>query len=69
MTEARYDAVADFYTAAFDVIDDPASEALLSLLDRPPGGVSRMSRAVTGASPGNWPGGEPRRPASTSRPR
>ena len=37
MTEARYDAVADFYTAAFDVIDDPASEALLSLLGPPAG--------------------------------
>jgi SAM-dependent methyltransferase len=32
MTEARYDAVADFYTTAFGSIDDPVSLALLGLL-------------------------------------
>jgi ubiquinone/menaquinone biosynthesis C-methylase UbiE len=37
MTEARYDAVAEFYAAAFDAIDDPASRALLSLLGPPAG--------------------------------
>jgi 2-polyprenyl-3-methyl-5-hydroxy-6-metoxy-1,4-benzoquinol methylase len=31
MVEARYDAVAAFYTAGFDVIDDPGSAALLDL--------------------------------------
>jgi len=32
MTEARYDAVADFYISGFDSADDPASLALLELL-------------------------------------
>ena len=32
MAEARYDAVADFYVAGFDTLDDPASAALLDLL-------------------------------------
>jgi SAM-dependent methyltransferase len=32
MAEARYDAVADFYTAGFDVIDDPGTAALLDLI-------------------------------------
>jgi SAM-dependent methyltransferase len=32
MTEARYDAVADFYISGFDSADDPASLALLDLL-------------------------------------
>ncbi len=32
MTEARYDAVADFYISRFDSADDPASLALLELL-------------------------------------
>jgi SAM-dependent methyltransferase len=32
MPEARYDAIADFYAAAFDEVDDPASTALLDLL-------------------------------------
>jgi SAM-dependent methyltransferase len=32
MTEARYDAVADFYVSGFDSADDPASLALLELL-------------------------------------
>jgi hypothetical protein len=29
MAEARYDAAADFYAAAFDDIDDPATAVLL----------------------------------------
>lgn len=29
MSQARYDAVADFYTSGFDSIDDPATRALL----------------------------------------
>ena len=37
MPEARYDAIADFYAAAFDEIDDPASTALLDLLGPPAG--------------------------------
>jgi SAM-dependent methyltransferase len=38
MTEARYDAVADFYLTGFDSIaDDPASLALLDLLGMPAG--------------------------------
>lgn len=32
MTQARYDAVAEFYIQGFDSIDDPASRALLDLL-------------------------------------
>jgi SAM-dependent methyltransferase len=56
MTEARYDAVAEFYVAAFDVIDDPASEALLSLLGPPAGqrvldvacGHGRITRELAG---------------------
>lgn len=32
MTQARYDAVADFYTSGFDSTDDPATRALLDLL-------------------------------------
>jgi ubiquinone/menaquinone biosynthesis C-methylase UbiE len=35
--EARYDAVADFYAAGFDTIDDPASAALLDLTGPPAG--------------------------------
>jgi len=35
MAEARYDAVADFYTTAFDELDEPASAALLG----PPAGL------------------------------
>ena len=37
MPEARYDAIADFYAAAFDEVDDPASAALLDLLGPPAG--------------------------------
>jgi hypothetical protein len=37
MAEARYDAVADFYTRAFDVLDDPATTELLDLLGPPAG--------------------------------
>lgn len=37
MAEARYDAVADFYAAGFDTIDEPASVALLDLLGEPAG--------------------------------
>jgi SAM-dependent methyltransferase len=37
VAEARYDAVADFYAAGFDAIDDPASLALLDLLGVPAG--------------------------------
>jgi len=37
MPEARYDAIADFYAAAFDEVDDPASTALLDLLGPPAG--------------------------------
>jgi len=32
MTQARYDAIADFYVAGFDSLDDPASRAVLQLL-------------------------------------
>ena len=32
MAQARYDAIADFYVAGFDSVDDPASRALLDLL-------------------------------------
>lgn len=32
MLQARYDAIADFYVAGFDSLDDPASRALLDLL-------------------------------------
>jgi len=37
MPEARYDAIADFYAAKFDDIDDPATTALLDLLGPPAG--------------------------------
>ena len=37
MAEARYDAVADFYTAAFGTIDDPATAVMLDLLGSPAG--------------------------------
>jgi SAM-dependent methyltransferase len=33
MTQARYDAVADFYVSGFDSVDDPATRGLLDLLD------------------------------------
>jgi ubiquinone/menaquinone biosynthesis C-methylase UbiE len=33
MTEARYDAVADFYISRFNSVDDPASRALIELLE------------------------------------
>lgn len=33
MTEARYDAVADFYVSGFDTVEDPVSRALLDLLE------------------------------------
>jgi len=43
MAEARYDAVADFYTAAFGTIDDPASaDAALSPLRHQVGANHRM---------------------------
>jgi len=32
MTQARYDAVADFYASGFDSADDPATRGLLDLL-------------------------------------
>jgi SAM-dependent methyltransferase len=32
MTQARYDAVADFYVSGFDSVDDPATRGLLDLL-------------------------------------
>ncbi len=32
MTQARYDAIADFYASGFDSADDPATRALLDLL-------------------------------------
>ena len=56
MAEARYDAVADFYAAGFDAIDEPASMALLDLLGSRRASVSWMPRAGTGGLPGNWPG-------------
>jgi hypothetical protein len=59
MTEARYDAVADFYITGFDAIADPASLALLDLLGPPLTCVSSTSPAGTAASPGPWPAGEP----------
>jgi len=37
MSQARYDAVADFYARSFDSADDPVSLALLGLLGRPIG--------------------------------
>src|ERR1700751_5567085 len=56
MAEARYDAVADFYTTGFDAIAEPASLALLDLLGPPAGlrvldvacGHGRMTRALAG---------------------
>jgi SAM-dependent methyltransferase len=38
MTQARYDAVADFYVSGFDSTGDPATRALLNLL-RPAAGL------------------------------
>jgi len=32
MADARYDAIAEFYSGGFDSVDDPASQALLELL-------------------------------------
>jgi SAM-dependent methyltransferase len=56
MTQARYDAVADFYITGFDAIEDPASLALLDLLGPPAGlrildvacGHGRITRALAG---------------------
>jgi hypothetical protein len=66
MAEARYDAVADFYAAAFDDIDDPATGALLDLLGPPAGSVSAISTPTCPRCPG--PARPPlalKRPSST----
>ena len=49
MTQARYDAIAEFYIEGFDSIDDPASRALLDLLGPVAGLRSSTWHAATDA--------------------
>lgn len=60
MAKSRYDAVADFYAARFESVDDPVSQALLDLL----GEIAGLR--VLDVALGNWLGAEPMLSALTS---
>jgi hypothetical protein len=66
MAEARYDAVADFYTAAFDTIDAPVSAACGSLSLRPSRNGPRRDRTRAGFLSTSRAGAS-RRPVSRGR--